>query len=257
MDVKKKAYVQHTLPFKEETVGLCAEAAQVAQEAPSNTDSDRKRGVELAKVSKGEISNNPAEMELKSLLTNLSVLQDSSTSDILNNKDQDYTLIPQIINLNPHLTQGYIAQEIFGTICDGLGVSAEETKTKLENLKSTIPQFSPLKNRAVFAILTRENRNTKPLQDRPSQEEHFNRDFFNNLKFTNKFHALNWVINAEDKLNFFIGKAKKNQISDADFYRYLVLLRRGLEMILKNNQIAKRSNLDGKSASVGGERYWD
>jgi len=256
MGVEELKYRQQTLPFQE-TERRYVKPAQSTEEIPKRKDSGREEGEKLAGVSTEAIHDNPVKVELKYLLANLRVLKGSSTSDILSNEDQDYTLIPRIIKLNPRLTQEYIAQEIFGTICNGLGVSAEDAKTKLENLKKSKPQFSPLENEAIFAILTRQNTNKKPLQGRPQQEEHFNRSYFINLNFNNEFHALNWVINAEDKLKFFIGKAKINQISNTDFYRYLVLLRRGLEKINIQKQQGQATHSDGKSAGVGGEKYWE
>jgi hypothetical protein len=254
--------VDEVTPFSQKTFNFdqsknCAEPSKAVEGAPLNNGSGREEAEKLVKVSRNNIPNNPTQVELKNLLADLCVLKNSSTSDILSNKDQDYDLIPRIINLNPSLTQQYIAQEIFGTICEGLGVTADIAKTQIEHIKNSKPGFHPLDNRTVFEILTRRNGDIKPLQCRPTQEEKFNQNFFKKLNFNNPYHALNWVINAEDKLKFFINKAKKNMMSKTDFYRYLVLLRRGLEMINIQNQQAQVSFSDGKTESVGGERYWE
>jgi len=135
-------YRQPTFHFTDEKQERCAEPVQSTEAIPRRENSCREKGKKLAEVSRNEIPNNQAKVELKSLLADLSVLKDSSTRNILSNKDLDYNLIPQIIKLNPRLTQAYIAQEIFGTICEGLGVSTEDAKTKLENLKKSKPQLT-------------------------------------------------------------------------------------------------------------------
>jgi|GEM_PF-6229940 len=257
MDVKKKAYVQHTLPFKDETVGLCAEPAKTAQEAPLITGSGRETGVELAKVSKGEISNNPAEMELKSLLNQVQILRDP-----LRNQEQiaqDCQELKKIIELKDISKEAKITG-LLDHLCAGARWDINSLKNEIKKLQeirlqsqetTPKPLKNPLQNSTLYSILY----TSKFRKDRPQNEESFGKKLYRNMNFYNytkplhnQLHALQWIETFDKKISFLF----KNSIKlDSRYvlHKYLSIARKAI-LVIKPSNSKQEPYSDNKSRAV-------
>ncbi|MCE2928476.1 MAG: hypothetical protein LW817_02460, partial [Candidatus Caenarcaniphilales bacterium] len=138
------------------------------QASSPKPDSKRMSGRALAKV----LPRNQEQAELKEILANLCVLQTSRSSEIANNKAQDYQLITKIKEsaIQPKL----IAQEIYEATLSNLGISknSSEVEEFLKKQSSVI-----LAGKRIKAILKRLN-DFSTLNGRPSKEKNYNHDFF-------------------------------------------------------------------------------
>lgn len=253
-DGRKKAYVQYTLPFKE-TVGLCAEPAKAAQEAPLITSSDRKTGEKLAEVSKGEIPNNPAEMELKSLLNQVRIL-----TEPLRSKDQivqDCQELKKIIELKDVNEKAKITG-LLDHLCAGARWDINSLKNeikKLQDIRSQTqettpkPLKKPLQNKTLYSILDK----SKIRSNRPQNEEFFGKKFYRRMEFNNyknpldnKLHALQWIEDFDKKISFLF---KKSNDSRYVLHKYLSIAKKAI-LVIKPSNIQQEPYSDNKSRAV-------
>lgn len=255
MGVEKAKYHQKTLPFQE-TEERCAKPAQSIKETPKRKDSGREEGEQLVRVSRDEIPNNEAELELKNLLNQVGILTGPLTSQ--NQILQDCTELKKIIELKGVNKNAKITG-LLDHLCAGARWNVESLKDeikKLQHIRSQSqdripePLKKPLQNQTLYSILDK----TKSRKDRPQNEESFGKLFYREMKFENyinpldnQLHALQWIENFEKKIQFLFTKSSEND-SRYVLHKYLSIAKKALMIIKPLAQQAEYS--DRKSQAV-------
>jgi hypothetical protein len=255
VNIEETKLYQPTFIFTDEKKGRCDKPAQV--------DPDTHRIKAASLVSTEEIPNNQAETELKYLLNQVGILTGPLTSQ--GQIPQDCTELKKIIELKG-VNENTKISGLLDHLCAGAGWDVKSLKDeikKLQDIRSNnqdrIPEQlkKPLENKTLYSILDI----TKSRKDRPQNEESFGKRFYLDMKFENymnslhnQLHALQWIENFEKKITSLFKKSIGNN-SRYVLHKYLSIARKALMVIRARTQ--QEGYSDGKSAGVGGEKYWE